>query len=112
MIAGTILATPTTEEPALTDPTVTVTAGNAPCPQCGETVVVTAHITLGDGFDLHLCRRCDTGATAGGRLLAIMGLPYGEHPVDLFREFTMAWLYEGAARHGWYQMPHPRDPAA
>ncbi|MGW6912528.1 hypothetical protein ACWGB8_01700 [Kitasatospora sp. NPDC054939] len=95
----------------MTDLTVTVTPGAEPCPTCGTTLVLTAHVAIGDGFDLHLCRHCDTGPTTGGRLLAIMGLPFGEHPEDLFREFATAWLHEGAARHGWYQVPHQRDPA-
>ena len=86
-------------------PTVTIIPAGADCPRCGTTVVLTAHLTLGDGFDLYLCRRCDTGATAGGRLLAIMGLSFGEHPEDLFQEFATTWLHEGAAAHGWYQIP-------
>jgi hypothetical protein len=108
---GQILATPQggalMPDPA-PNPTVTVRVGTDPCPRCSRTVVLTAHITLGDGFDLHLCRRCDAGATAGGRLLAVLGLPDGQRPMDLFREFTAAWLRDGAAVYGWHQVP-PAD---
>ncbi|MGW2371732.1 DUF6300 family protein [Kitasatospora sp. NPDC001683] len=76
-----------------------------PCPRCDRPVLLVARIPLGGDVDLHLCRHCDTGPTAGGRLVAILGLPDGERPLDLFREFTAAWMYEGLAAQGWHQVP-------
>jgi hypothetical protein len=65
---------------------------------------------VGDGVDLSLCRHCDTGPTAGGRLIAILGLPDGQRPMDLFHEFTLDWMREGLAAQGWQYIPHEDSP--
>ncbi|MFG3051845.1 DUF6300 family protein [Kitasatospora sp. NPDC048239] len=81
-----------------------------PCPRCGEPAALTAHLPLGDGIELFLCLRCDTGNTPAGRLVAILGLPEDQRPQDLFLDFAVAWLRDGAAARGWVQIPGQREP--
>ncbi|MEU8920363.1 DUF6300 family protein [Kitasatospora sp. NPDC048545] len=76
------------------------------CPQCGQAAALTARLPLGDGIDMLLCLQCDTGNTPAGRLVAILGLPEGERPMDLFGDFIVDWLHAGAAAHGWRQIPN------
>ncbi|MFJ9847522.1 hypothetical protein ACIRYZ_45315 [Kitasatospora sp. NPDC101155] len=84
-----------------------ITKGDLPpCPRCDRTVALVTRFTLPDGIvDLHLCWTCDTGPTAGGRLLAAMDLPGEIRPADLFKEFTLAWMHEGLAAQGWQYIP-------
>ncbi|MFF0409122.1 hypothetical protein ACFYUY_01635 [Kitasatospora sp. NPDC004745] len=89
-------------------PNVTVITGGdlPPCPHCDRRLAFLVRFTFPDGTaELHLCRTCDTGATAGGRLLATMELPDDIRPADLFKEFTLAWMHEGLAAQGWQYIP-------
>ncbi|MER7850555.1 hypothetical protein ABTZ03_42250 [Kitasatospora sp. NPDC096077] len=72
------------------------------CSRCDRTVALLARLTTPDGsLDLHLCWTCDTGPTAGGRLLAAMTLPNDIRPADLFKEFALDWVSTGLDAQGW-----------
>ncbi|MEU6237400.1 DUF6300 family protein [Kitasatospora sp. NPDC047058] len=80
------------------------------CPRCGEPAAISARLPLGDGIDLFLCLRCDTGNTPAGRLVAILGLPEDQRPADLLPDFVVAWIRDGAAAQGWVWVPGQREP--
>lgn len=76
-----------------------------PCSRCGTQVIMTARMPFGDGVELELCRTCDAGAGAAGRLIAALNLPDADRSVQMLGELVMAWTREALAAKGWHQIP-------
>lgn len=79
-----------------------------PCSRCGEPVLMSARMPIGDGVSLELCRGCDREDPVAARVLELLRDPSETRSQEELAATTEAWMQAAMRARGWVQIPHQR----